>query len=160
MIEQQADERRHARPTGSSRRRGSDRSSALRGTSATPAARPIAGSATGSATSSCVKLPVMRPSVVIRASMRGADCTRPSRMIASGRPMFSPVTLPNFRPPSLFSVKLTAGWLFSSSGRTGIPQVASGDGGYFFDQVVDGAGVAGGAADAGQDLACPAAPDR
>ena len=34
----------------------------------------------------------------MRASMRGADCTRPSRMIASWRPMFSPVTLPNLRP--------------------------------------------------------------
>ena len=34
-------------------------------------------------TSSCVKLPVMRPSVVIRPSMRGADCTRPSSTIAS-----------------------------------------------------------------------------
>ena len=28
--------------------------------------------------------------------------------------MFSPVTVPNRRPPSVFSVKLTAGWLFSS----------------------------------------------
>ena len=44
----------------------------------------------------------------------GADCTRPSRMIASCLPMFSPVTTPNRRPPSAFSVKLTAGWLFSS----------------------------------------------
>ena len=66
-------------------------------------------------TSSCVKLPVMRPSVLMRDSMRGADCTRPSRTIASWRPTFSPVTLPNFRPPSLFSVKPTAGWLFSST---------------------------------------------
>ena len=36
-------------------------------------------------------------------------------MIASERPTFSPVTLPNFRPPSLLSEKLTAGWLFSST---------------------------------------------
>jgi hypothetical protein len=36
-------------------------------------------------------------------------------MIASWRPTFSPLTLPNFRPPSVLSVKLTAGRLFSSS---------------------------------------------
>ena len=66
-------------------------------------------------TSSFVKLPVIRPSVVMRPWIAGADCTRPSRMIASWRPMFSPVTFPNLRPPSLLSVKLTAGWLFSSS---------------------------------------------
>ena len=35
-------------------------------------------------------------------------------MIASWRLMFSDVTLPNLRPPSLLNVKLTAGWLFSS----------------------------------------------
>ena len=55
--------------------------------------------ARGRATSCGVKLPLIRPSSVIRPSMRGADCTRLSRMIASERPMFSPVTLPNLRAP-------------------------------------------------------------
>ena len=68
-----------------------------------------------SAASCCVKPPVIRPSVVIRPSMRGADCTRPSSTIASWRPMFSPVIFAKRREPSLLSVKLTAGWLFSSS---------------------------------------------
>jgi hypothetical protein len=35
-------------------------------------------------------------------------------MIARFLPMFSPVALPNFRAPSGFSEKWTAGWLFSS----------------------------------------------
>ncbi len=56
----------------------------------------------------------MRPSSVIRPSMRGADTTRLSRTIASERPMFSPVTFPNFRAPSFLSEKLTAGRPFSS----------------------------------------------
>ena len=84
----------------------------------------------------------MRPSVVMRESMRGADCTRPSSTIASWRPMFSPVTLPNLRPPSLFSVKLTAGWLFSSSDGARVAQVAAGDRRHLPHQVVDRAAVA------------------
>ena len=69
-----------------------------------------------SCTSCCVKVPrKCGPSSVIRPSMTGADCTRPSRMIARRRPMFSPVALPNFRAPSWLSEKLTAGRLFSSS---------------------------------------------
>ena len=47
--------------------------------------------------------------------MTGAECTRLSRMIASRRPMFALVALPNFTAPSCFSEKLTAGLLYSSS---------------------------------------------
>ena len=58
-----------------------------------------------------------------RPSMRGAECTRSSRMIASERPMFSPVTLPNLRAPSGFSVNRTAGRLFSSIVGVGAAQI-------------------------------------
>ena len=61
-----------------------------------------------------VKEPVMRPSSLIFVSMRAAEDTRRSSTIASSRPMFSPVALPNLRAPSLVSEKLTAGRLFSS----------------------------------------------
>ena len=56
--------------------------------------------------------PVIWPLSVIRDWIVGAEVTRLSRMIASRRPMFVSVTVPNFRAPSPLSVKLTAGRLF------------------------------------------------
>ena len=67
-----------------------------------------------SAVSCGVKLPLIRPSLEIRPSMVGYDCTRLSRMIARARPILAEVTAANLRDPSAFSVKLTAGRPFSS----------------------------------------------
>ena len=131
----------------------SGRSSAPRGRSASPAARPSAGSATGSATSSCVKLPVIRPSSVMRASMRGADCTRPSRMIASWRPMFSPVTLPNLRRALVVQREADRRLVVLVERRPRVAQVAAGDRRHLAHQVVRRAPAASpGAATPGHDL--------
>ena len=80
----------------------------------------------------------------MRDSMRGADCTRPSRMIASWRPMFSPVTLPNLRAALGVQREADRRLVVLVERRPRVAQVAAGDRGHLAHQVVDGAaGVAG-----------------
>jgi len=77
----------------------------------------------------------MRPSLVMRESMRGADCTLPSRMIARDRPMLSPVT---FELRRAFRVEREghSGAVVLVERRTRAPQIATGHGGSLAHQVV------------------------
>ena len=81
----------------------------------------VAGSAPArrtfaSTSASCaVKRPLIWPSSEMTPRMTGALDTRPSSTIASWRPTLAPVAVLNLAAPVGLSVKLTAGWLVSST---------------------------------------------
>ncbi len=68
-----------------------------------------------SVTSCVVKLPKIWPWSVILPWIVATVSTRLSRITAIGRPMLSPVSLPNLIAPARFIEKATAGRLFSST---------------------------------------------
>src|SRR6266540_4070116 len=73
-----------------------------------PAGRaPARSTSARSLASSGVKLPVICPVSVIRSWIRGADCTRLSRMIARNLPTLAPVAAENFSAPAAVRKNVT-----------------------------------------------------
>ena len=79
----------------------------------------------------------MIPESVMRESMRGADCTWPSRMMASWRPMFSPVALPNLSRALVVEREADGRLVVLVGGRPGVAQVLPGDDRHLAHQVED-----------------------